>query len=437
MRFFFLAASETQRAGAGLFFRVRQVERLAVLATVDFHVGAELFFTSSPKKYQRLRWPAHSFSLASFSLQARMRGVRSFTLVPSLSVSTSSDTGTGLSEAAYFGFAIFRMTSITGGTPGQGCPRHRLFMPPAYNFCSEEPYRDAAMDSRSRVGPTGHPRPDPGSTQRPGTLGGYLGHGPNARPAGPGQRPPRRRRRRPPAPPPPRRPIAARGLNNQTVRMIVRTSIGGRRLRVRLSNAFGGTPVVVGAAHLAIRAKDSAIVPDSDRSLSFNGKPGGTIAPGRGAAQRSGGAQRAAGDGARREPLLPRRDRPSHHALHRPAQHLHLEGRGPDRAGRDSRTRHHAVLLLAGRRRRGGGRRRRGPGHLRRLHYRRRALHQRRPITVGRPCWRRAWRPTKRRRTSAWPTWGSAAIACCATAAAPVPWRASIAMCSASRGSSG
>jgi lysophospholipase L1-like esterase len=74
--------------------------------------------------------------------------------------------------------------------------------------------------------------------------------------------------------------IAARGLNNQTVRMMVRTSIGGRRLRVRLSNAFGGAPVVLGVAHLAIRAKDSGIVPDSDRSLSFNGKPGCTIAPG-------------------------------------------------------------------------------------------------------------------------------------------------------------
>jgi lysophospholipase L1-like esterase len=74
--------------------------------------------------------------------------------------------------------------------------------------------------------------------------------------------------------------IGERGFDNQTVRMIVRTSIGGRRLRVRLSNAFGGPPVVLGTAHLAIRAKDSAIVPDSDRSLSFNGKPGGTIAPG-------------------------------------------------------------------------------------------------------------------------------------------------------------
>src|ERR1017187_4820887 len=74
--------------------------------------------------------------------------------------------------------------------------------------------------------------------------------------------------------------VGARGLNNQTVRMIVRTSVAGRLLRVRLSNAFGGTPVVLGAAHLAIRAKESAIVPDSDRPLTFNGKPGCTIGPG-------------------------------------------------------------------------------------------------------------------------------------------------------------
>src|ERR1039457_5387525 len=44
-----------------------------------------------------------------------MRGVRSFTLVPSLSVSTNSDTGTGLSGAAYFGVAIFRTMSRNGG----------------------------------------------------------------------------------------------------------------------------------------------------------------------------------------------------------------------------------------------------------------------------------------------------------------------------------
>ena len=75
-------------------------------------------------------------------------------------------------------------------------------------------------------------------------------------------------------------PVGVRGFNNQTVRMIVRTSIGGRRLRVNLSNAFGADPLAVGAAHIAIRAEDSEIVAGSDRALSFNGKPGCTVGPG-------------------------------------------------------------------------------------------------------------------------------------------------------------
>jgi lysophospholipase L1-like esterase len=62
--------------------------------------------------------------------------------------------------------------------------------------------------------------------------------------------------------------------------MIARTSIGGKRVRVQLSNAFGATPLVVGAAHIAIRSKDSAIVPSTDRVISFNGKPGCTIPAG-------------------------------------------------------------------------------------------------------------------------------------------------------------
>ncbi len=74
--------------------------------------------------------------------------------------------------------------------------------------------------------------------------------------------------------------IATGGFKNQTVRMAFRTSIGGRRLRVKLANAFGGTPVVVGTAHIALRAKESEIVPGSDRTLAFNGKPGCTIGPG-------------------------------------------------------------------------------------------------------------------------------------------------------------
>ncbi len=83
-----------------------------------------------------------------------------------------------------------------------------------------------------------------------------------------------------PAPPravaptaPPRAAPPPSAFNNQTVRMIVRTSLGGNRIRVHLSNAFGPAPVNIGAAHVALRDKDSAILAGSDKALLFNGKP--------------------------------------------------------------------------------------------------------------------------------------------------------------------
>jgi lysophospholipase L1-like esterase len=69
-------------------------------------------------------------------------------------------------------------------------------------------------------------------------------------------------------------------FETQTVRMIVRTSIGGRPVRVQLSNALGNRPVVIGAAHIAIRQKDAAIWPGSDRALTFSGKASFSIPPG-------------------------------------------------------------------------------------------------------------------------------------------------------------
>jgi lysophospholipase L1-like esterase len=81
--------------------------------------------------------------------------------------------------------------------------------------------------------------------------------------------------KQPPATPPP-----GSRFNNQTVRMIARASIGGRRLRIKLQNAFGNPPVMIGAAHIALRAKDSEIVPGFDRALSFDGAPGCMIGPG-------------------------------------------------------------------------------------------------------------------------------------------------------------
>jgi lysophospholipase L1-like esterase len=63
------------------------------------------------------------------------------------------------------------------------------------------------------------------------------------------------------------------GLKNQTVRMIVRASIGGQSVRIRLSNAFGGAALTVGAAHVALRGAESAIRPGTDWVLTFSGRP--------------------------------------------------------------------------------------------------------------------------------------------------------------------
>ena len=78
----------------------------------------------------------------------------------------------------------------------------------------------------------------------------------------------------------PARLIGTRGFTDQTVRMIVRASIGGHRLRVKLANAFGAPAVEIGAAHIALQDKDSQIVAASDRPLLFNGKPKCTLGPG-------------------------------------------------------------------------------------------------------------------------------------------------------------
>ncbi|HEV3481517.1 MAG TPA: SGNH/GDSL hydrolase family protein [Candidatus Acidoferrales bacterium] len=69
-------------------------------------------------------------------------------------------------------------------------------------------------------------------------------------------------------------------FDNQTIRMVVRPTIGGERLRVRFSNEFGTAPTMIGAAHVALVSQGAKIVPESDRVLTFDGKPSTTIPPG-------------------------------------------------------------------------------------------------------------------------------------------------------------
>src|SRR5947209_12502833 len=68
--------------------------------------------------------------------------------------------------------------------------------------------------------------------------------------------------------------------SNQTLREIVHTTLGGDRARVTFTNAFGTAPLSVGAAHIALRSKDAAIVPGSDRALTVSGMSAFTIPAG-------------------------------------------------------------------------------------------------------------------------------------------------------------
>ncbi len=73
---------------------------------------------------------------------------------------------------------------------------------------------------------------------------------------------------------------APRNLWAQTVRQIASVSIGGKRVRVVLSNEFGAWPVKIDAAHVALSDKGSAIVAGSGKSLTFGGKSSIVIPPG-------------------------------------------------------------------------------------------------------------------------------------------------------------
>jgi lysophospholipase L1-like esterase len=80
--------------------------------------------------------------------------------------------------------------------------------------------------------------------------------GPSACPAGPGE------------------------FTDRTVRNIVYTSVGGDRVRVRLTNAFGTKPLTIGAASVAVAETGAQTVPGTMRQLRFHGLASVTIPAG-------------------------------------------------------------------------------------------------------------------------------------------------------------
>ena len=69
-------------------------------------------------------------------------------------------------------------------------------------------------------------------------------------------------------------------LTGNTVRQVIRVTLGGARLKVELSNAFSATPVEIRSVYVADAADSSAIHAKTARYLTFGGKRSVTIAAG-------------------------------------------------------------------------------------------------------------------------------------------------------------
>ena len=82
------------------------------------------------------------------------------------------------------------------------------------------------------------------------------------------------------APAGPPLPAQTQTFTDQTLRLIVHTSIGGSQVRIRVSNELGTTPLRIGAAHIALRQAGSDIVPGTDRVLTFSGATSITVPAG-------------------------------------------------------------------------------------------------------------------------------------------------------------
>src|SRR5262249_13463181 len=77
--------------------------------------------------------------------------------------------------------------------------------------------------------------------------------------------------------PQPAAPNRAQTFRNQSLRLIAHTSVGGTKVRIKLSNIFGDQPLLIGAAHIARRTAEAEIDPASDRKLTFRGQASTTI----------------------------------------------------------------------------------------------------------------------------------------------------------------
>ena len=91
-------------------------------------------------------------------------------------------------------------------------------------------------------------------------------------------------------------------ITNATVRMVARVTIPGDAVRIRLDNAFGTGPVMVGRAYIGHRVQGAALAAGSNRPVTFNGASEVAIPAGGSSVERSGAVAGAGAAGSRGEP---------------------------------------------------------------------------------------------------------------------------------------
>jgi lysophospholipase L1-like esterase len=74
--------------------------------------------------------------------------------------------------------------------------------------------------------------------------------------------------------------LTAGTQSGATLREVIHVSMGGDTVRVRFSNLYGTDPLVIGAVEIAQTLKGVAIVPGTNKAVTFNGQPSVSIPPG-------------------------------------------------------------------------------------------------------------------------------------------------------------
>ena len=83
--------------------------------------------------------------------------------------------------------------------------------------------------------------------------------------------------------------LAAAGFDNQTVRDIIFSSVGGDPIRLELTNVFGASPLRVGHVTVAVAGPGAAVAPGTIHPVTYRTAARRSSSGRRAGPQRSGG----------------------------------------------------------------------------------------------------------------------------------------------------